>query len=241
MVEFEYAFGEATYPFECAPNWASKWMADLVLGGVSYPYLAFVDDVRVVLDAGANIGAAATFFARCYPEAQVYAFEPGSEPFELLSRNAAHLPNVHPLHFGLGADDGHAELYRGRVDSGQASTEPSEHTTGDSERIELRSPTGWLAEKGLDRIDVLKVDTEGSEVPILRSLRDWLPNIKVIYLEYHSEADRREIDVLLARTHTLYFGRLLGGTGEFAYVAHDLVPTSEAFDHTPLFSYLVPG
>jgi FkbM family methyltransferase len=241
MVEFDYTFGEETYTFECSPNWASKWMADLVLAGVTYPHFAFVDDVRVVLDAGANVGAAATYFARCYPDAEIYAFEPASAAFDVLARNAARLSNVRPVNIGLEAEDGRAELYLGDIDSVLASIHPSADLTQTSESIELRSARGWADEHGLDRIDVLKVDTEGCEVPILRSLVDRLDQVKIIYVEYHSEADRREIDALLGPTHALFFGRVVGSTGELAYVAHDLVPSSGAFDVAPLFKNLVPG
>ena len=93
-MQFEYAWGEDTYEFECAPNYGSKLMVDLILSGVTYPHLKFVDDVRVILDVGANVGAAATFFARSYPDAVVYAFEPGREPFAILAGNASRLANV---------------------------------------------------------------------------------------------------------------------------------------------------
>ena len=42
---------------------------------------------------------------------------------------------------------------------------------------------------------ILKIDTEGCEVDILKNLN--VDNYDLILLEYHSEEDRREIDKLL--------------------------------------------
>jgi hypothetical protein len=56
---------------------------------------------------------------------------------------------------------------------------------------------------GVDRISVLKIDTEGCEVPILTDIAAMLPKVDILYLEYHSEQDRREIDAMLARDFTL--------------------------------------
>ncbi len=88
---------------------------------------------------------------------------------------------------------------------------------------------------------MLKVDTEGCEVAIFASLLDRLGEMKIIYLEYHSEADRRELDAMLSPTHHLYFGRLVGDSGELLYLAHDLVPEQGTVDLAPLFRNLVPG
>ena len=39
---------------------------------------------------------------------------------------------------------------------------------------------------GLTHIDLLKIDTEGAEVDVLRGARDTLPSVERIVLEYHS-------------------------------------------------------
>ena len=88
---------------------------------------------------------------------------------------------------------------------------------------------------------MLKVDTEGCEVPIFASLLERLGGVKVIYLEYHSEADRRELDAMLSPTHQLFFGRLVGDSGELLYLAHHLVPDRATFDLAALFRTLIPG
>ena len=56
---------------------------------------------------------------------------------------------------------------------------------------------------GISYIDILKVDTEGSEVEILESLQPYLPYTGIVMIEFHSEKDRRDLDVQL-ETHVLF-------------------------------------
>ena len=84
----------------------------------------------------------------------------------------------------------------------------------------------FLTTHAIDRIDILKLDTEGCEVPILRSLQKHLPEIKLVYVEYHSDRDRRLIDCLLAKTHVLWRGHVpLAYRGEFCYLNRKLIPS----------------
>ena len=73
----------ATIEFECVDSLISRWVNVPILEGKTYPYLPFVDDVRTILDAGANCGAATVHLARHYPDAEIHTFEPGSLPFEI--------------------------------------------------------------------------------------------------------------------------------------------------------------
>jgi hypothetical protein len=53
---------------------ASKNGVTKTLRGESYPHIAFITDVAVVVDIGASVGSAALFFSLAYPQAEVYSF-----------------------------------------------------------------------------------------------------------------------------------------------------------------------
>jgi hypothetical protein len=89
--------------FECGDTTTSR--CDAILQGKTYPYLPFVSDVRVVFDAGAGCGAASVHFARHYPDAEIHAFEPGSEAQSFLQRNVSRYANVRVHQMGLHAID----------------------------------------------------------------------------------------------------------------------------------------
>jgi FkbM family methyltransferase len=223
-MQLTYKVGDQERSFECFDNWLSKWTCEEILNGNTYPHLPFVDDVQVIMDVGAHCGSTSVYLSTLYPEATIYAFEPGAETYRLLKRNTSELANVRAFNIGLHADDlGEVPLYHGEVDAGTASIHPDRSTGGESEPITLRSATGWLAEQAIDRVDVLKVDTEGCEVPILEGLSRVLAGVKVLYLEFHSEADRRTLDAMLAPTHDLLFGKIGFGAGELVYVERSVL------------------
>ena len=105
-------------------------------------------------------------------------------------------------------------------------------TVCQGEETRLVCASQFLSERGIEGIDILKIDTEGCEVPILQSLGRYLPEVKVLYIEYHSERDRRIIDAMLAETHVLWKGQVrFAYRGEFCYLRRDLVP-DQAETHT---------
>ena len=74
------------HELECFDNKLSPLIGGVILRGITYPVLDVVRQVAVVVDIGANVGASALWFSVMYPDAIVHAFEPGSEPFRLLTR-----------------------------------------------------------------------------------------------------------------------------------------------------------
>jgi len=219
----KFRLGDTERAFECFDNCLSRVTCQAILDGKSYPRIPFVRDVRVVIDVGANVGSARVFFSLSYPDATVYAFEPAGIPFGLLEANTKAHGNVQVHRFGLYSSDLEVPLYRGRYETGMSSVTRSESTTDASEVVSLRSVRDWLAENSIARVDVLKVDTEGCEVPILEAMSDLLPQTKVIYLEYHNDDDRKEFDRILGESHLLAHGLMMPHLGEVAYVAKDVV------------------
>jgi FkbM family methyltransferase len=214
-----------TLRFELFNNDVCIRISEEILGGKTYPEVPFVTNVRTIIDVGANIGAAAAFLATTYPAATVYALEPATAAFALLQRNVETLSQVRIFHHGLFSDEKSLALYPGRNDSVESSIFPSNRTNDAGETITLRAVSAFLAEENLDQIDILKLDTEGCEVPILRALRPQIAGMKLIYVEYHSDRDRRLIDELLAATHVLWRGHCaLAHRGEFCYLRRDLLP-----------------
>jgi len=219
-----------TIEFECADNWASRWTCEGILRGKTYPFLPFVGDVHIVLDVGANCGAATVHFARHYPDATIHSFEPGSEARSYLERNVAGLTGVVVHREGLHSVDQDARLYMGAGDLGMASVLRREVNLDDSEPIELRAAGGWATEHGIETIDILKLDVEGCEVEVLASLREWIPGMKVLYVEYDSRSARRTIESLMGATHELYTGMLFLDQGECIYLRKDFAELPAATD-----------
>jgi FkbM family methyltransferase len=158
----------------------------------------------LIVDIGANVGCASLLFAATYPNAVVLALEPASEAFYYLQRNSKQCPNIRPFNIGAYDHDMDADLYLGTRASITNSLRPHYYTSDRHERVHLRRFSAFLHEQGFDHISLLKMDTEGVELEILRDLAGLFPRIDAIMLEYHSEADRHAIDKMLQYDFTLY-------------------------------------
>jgi FkbM family methyltransferase len=212
--------GDETIELECFDTWDSALTASVILKGITYPHADVVHDVRVVLDVGANIGAASLYFARTYPDATIHAFEPSAAALPLLRKNVGGFPSVKVHEFGLLDRELEAPLFQGDGDGLTTSVVRSTENSDETSPASFRSAAEWLEAEQISGIDVLKIDTEGAELPILRDLRDRLSDIPLIHLEYHSDDDRRTIDRMLERSHVLFAGRVLQlHRGELSYVA----------------------
>ena len=209
------------------------------LCGEDYP-APFPDVFRAatVLDVGAHVGSAALHFRRVYPGARIVCLEPNPASFAYLARNVAGEPGIeiHPV--ALGAEDAEMRLFAGAHSSMQASLVASEENRPSSVGVRVRAAPALLAELGVERISVLKVDTEGMEFPILRALGAALDAIEVVHLEDHSDADRRELDALLSGSHVLFASRAAEpDRGTVTYVQRPALARWRAATRAPRYTF----
>ena len=126
-------------------------------------------DPGVVLDIGANIGTATLYFAGRFPRARIWSIEPIHDNFTLLARNVAGYPNVTAVEVALGTRDETADMRPSDSASNFGGYSFHEEGTRDGEccRVTVKTPLTLLDELSLRHVDVIKVDTEGSEYDIL--------------------------------------------------------------------------
>lgn len=194
-----------------------------ILKGEVYPSLRHLGfQPTRIIDIGANLGASAVFFHSQYPEAAIDCFEPSSENFKLLSENLSSLPKVSLHHFGLFKEAKEATLYNGQNQGLQHSIFPSAEVSSQGESIQLKDVRQVLADS-IEANTLIKIDTEGCELPILERLAFALDQLKIIYLEFHSEKDRIAIDGLLEQTHGLWHAAVKNPhRGDLCYVHRSL-------------------
>ena len=178
-----------------------------VLEGHEYPVLYWkLVDVKVVVDIGAHVGAALRHFVKLFPNAKYFAYEPNPRAFELLKRNTEHInaKNLWLNRCALGAFDEEMKLYMGMHSSMQASLLPNEENVDDGVVIPVKEAGSEIDKTCGGNIDLLKLDTEGMELPILRSLDARLKQVKYLFVEYHSDSDRVELEKMMLKSHSLY-------------------------------------
>lgn len=142
---------------------------------------------KTILDLGGNIGCSAIYFANRWPNARICVVEPFKENFELLKHNTEPYPNIQPIHAA-------AHSVRGRLrlqvpQTGFWGVQAVPHTSAhrpDSNSVAGKTVCDLMDEAGFDRIDLLKMDIEGSELDLFRSSPDeWLTRTRVVAVELH--------------------------------------------------------
>ncbi len=141
-------------------------------------------EARYIIDAGANIGLTSVFLAHRCPRAEIDALEIDAENVHVLHLNTAAYPRIRVIEKGLWRTTGYIRILNPNAESwafmvGEA--KPSEVGV-----IPAVAVGDLLRERGLDRIDLLKMDIEGAEREVLsRDFVDWLPAVKVMAVELH--------------------------------------------------------
>jgi FkbM family methyltransferase len=156
-------------------------------------YLQGIDN-PVVLDVGANAGSYSREVVAINPSASVFAFEPHPRTFERLVVNVGTCRNIHPVHRAIGDVSGRHKLYD--RSSGCGTTHASFfhdviegiHNVQASEcEVDVITLDEFIEEQQLTRVDLLKIDTEGYELNVLKgggkAIRSGI--FKVIQFEFN--------------------------------------------------------
>jgi len=177
-----------------------------VFSGNEYPLNKITGYIKpaIIFDVGANVGATALYFASAYPEATVHSFEPCKDAYQLLETNCSAADNIKRYPFGLYGKTCTKEIYLGKHQSAAASIFKSGNSSETKLGIKLVNIQDFIAQNSIGEISILKIDTEGCEVSILKALSS-LDKIGYVFFEYHSENDRMELDKFLTEKFYLFF------------------------------------
>ena len=199
------------------------WLVSNILSGNSYPFLEIDYTPEVIIDIGANIGATALFFAKCYPNVPCFCFEPSKKSFDILRINTNVISQIKSFCYGLSDHPRLTKLYLGQSQCLQNSLYNSNEVTDNFEEVEIRSAAKELG-KIMTKSCILKIDTEGSELPIICSIIHLIDKVDILCLEYHSETDRRKIDLLLSPNYSLWFSQSSSvHRGNLGYISYRML------------------
>jgi FkbM family methyltransferase len=148
-----------------------------------------LSDAPIVFDVGANTGQYLSLVRSEWPHARVYSFEPNPRAFGALKR-AADGVHVAAENMALGAEVGSATLFdKVHQPGSQHATTVSgvmEEIYGvETDKIVVTMDTvdHYSATHSVPRIDLLKIDVEGSEIQVIRGARDLIRSGKILAIQ----------------------------------------------------------
>ncbi len=141
---------------------------------------------KSIVDAGANIGLSAVYFANQYAGATIVAIEPEDSNFKLLKRNVSAYSQIFPLQAALWKEDGIIAL----IDSGEghhgfqiiAKSTNDSQVKGSVISLTLNS---LMEDRGWAFVHLLKIDIEGAEKEVFENCSAWIDRVGVIMAELH--------------------------------------------------------
>jgi FkbM family methyltransferase len=142
----------------------------------------------IVFDVGANIGQSVKNFRSCLESPVIHSFEPGEQAFRSLTANTHGLANVHIVNSGMGARRETKTFVENQFSDMSSFLEPGKDAWGSvvqRRAIELDTVDDYCDRAGIEHIDILKSDTQGYDLEVLRGADRMLreQRIDLIYLE----------------------------------------------------------
>lgn len=187
--------------YEIAPPHARKAIAD------HYSRIVASGNVPVIIDAGANIGAASMWFRKAYPEAQIIAVEPDPGNAAVLRRNCGERMVL--LEAAIGGEPGFVEVIaNGRSWGSQTERASKGVPIVTVDQIAQMIPNSELF--------IAKIDIEGFESDLFNVNTGWIDRVPVIIVEPHDwltpgtsrsfqrEMGRRDYDLLINGENLIY-------------------------------------
>lgn len=174
-----------------------------ILQGKVYPVLNMLDNFEnpIIFDVGANVGAFTAFSKLHIPKSKIYSFEPQKFLFGLMTKSFEDVPGIYLYNIGLAGENKDGLLYENKDFPYLGN---SLYKVGESsEKICIKKISDIIKKLKIKKIDLIKIDTEGSEYFIIQDLVEHNIGFDVVCFEYHSDSFRRKIDLLLEKTHIL--------------------------------------
>ncbi len=138
-----------------------------------------------IVDIGANIGLASLFLSAHYPEACIFSFEPVEENYQILKQNASANGRIRPFRMAISDRVGEASF---KPSGEEANFGGGYLEEGGEIKVPCTTLPVFCDEMGIDRINVLKLDCEGGEYPIIYGLDEkFMDRIDSIVGELHGD------------------------------------------------------
>ena len=158
----------------------------------------------VFIDIGANIGYFSLLAATFSPSVKVISFEPVKDLFKKMTKNISinDSKKIMAINAAVGEMNEERELYLSAPDNlGMSSFQQPENYSGRREKVEVISIDDWFKTSGITKIDLIKLDIEGSELEILNSPDSpiWLSKCQMLVIEIHDRMTPGTSEALFKR------------------------------------------
>lgn len=139
-------------------------------------------NITIVFDVGGNVGQSVEKFRKEFPNSIIYSFEPVISTFQELKAFSKRFKDVFCENIGFGSKTGqffiniekHNEWNSLIVKEGSSPTK--------QELINIDTIDNFMTRNNITNIDILKTDTEGSDLEVLKGAKTTLSKKKISFI-----------------------------------------------------------
>jgi FkbM family methyltransferase len=135
----------------------------------------------IIIDAGANIGAASVYFAQLFPKARILAVEPEPQNAACCRSNCNGIAKINVHEAAIGSVGGSITLSN---PAGEAWSPRSSRAEND-EGIDIVTIEQLVASIPNGVLFIAKIDIEGFESDLFKHNLDWIEQAQAIIVEIH--------------------------------------------------------
>lgn len=152
---------------------------------VSEPFLSILKKVpkqrfTTIFDVGANEGQSCTEYRKCFPDARILAFEPVPQTFLKLQAKVGGQSRIDVHNLALGEAEGYIPMSAQGTSTMNRVVLPNDPN---SILVPATTVAKFCEEHGINNIDLLKIDTEGHDLAVLKGCDNFLQKISFIQCE----------------------------------------------------------
>ena len=148
-----------------------------------------ISDPKIILEIGSKDAIQSTEFSRIFPKAKIYAFECSPKNIETCIKNTKGYKNIEIIPHAVFNKNKKMDFYLISEEIGASSLfeiinkhpykqHQKEIITVDAIRID-----DWAKEKGIEKIDLIWIDLQGTEYEAFEGMGKLLSTIQAIYTE----------------------------------------------------------
>ena len=162
-------------------------------------------DIINLIDVGAHHGETIKLFNSSFDIHNIYAFEPSYKNFKVLEKKTKNIKNTNLriYNYGIGVTEGLFDF--NESDESQSSTLVKINYKSKyykrkknllrffkkkqdlffTTKVNIKTLNDFLIDQKIKNVEILKIDTEGYDFNVIKSLENKLSFIKYIYFEHH--------------------------------------------------------
>ncbi len=183
----------------------------------------------IIIDAGANIGQSALSYSYMIKDSKIHSFEPVISTYNQLLQITKKLSHIECYHLALGSEAKEIEIALSEQSLNNSLVEDvhSKLKSVAKQNIVVKTLDQMVAELGIVQIDLLKIDTEGYDLEVLKGASNALGIgiVKSVYCEVGFNDEMDKIDLFHINKYLKGFNFRFVGLYETMRIGFNKLPT----------------